>query len=159
MTNPNYSYLSQMGPWPLPVTVADTVNPGDLLYFDSGTLTHRPLTDPTKGNLFSGIALGEWPVSSNIDNGSLTPPAFVTTTPDGVHGAQFGTAGDVLTPGDALYQVTDSQTLTNQAPGGTDSGDVVGFFWPDDGAQITVVAGQQIQWRPRVNWPTPTLMQ
>ena len=157
MTAPNYSYESQVGPWPLRVTSSDTIYPGDLLYWDSVTQTHRPLTDVTKGELFSGIALGQYPPSSNVDNSVNTPPPFVAASLDGLHSGQAGTAGDVMTFGMALYLGADSQTLTSTAPAGTDAADVVGYFWPNDGLEKTVAAGDQIQWRPRVNFPSPDL--
>lgn len=157
MTIANYSYLSMVDPWPLSANVADTINPGDMLYWDSATRTNRPLTDPTKGQLFSGIALGSYPPTSNVDNGITTPPAVVPASLGDLHQHQ-GTVGDTVTHGDALYLGADQQTVTNQAPGGTDINDVIGFaFFDDQTTQVVVAAGDLIQWRPVVNFPSPYL--
>lgn len=152
----NYSYLSVVGPWPLKITITDQVYPGDMLYWDSVTKTHRPLTDPTKGELFSGISLGQYPVSSNIDNGQITPDPTVPASLGDLH-SWFGTDGETLTMGDALYVGADSQTVVKAAPGGTDAADIIGFFWPDDGNDQVVVTGDKVQVRARVNWPSPDL--
>jgi len=154
MSSPQYSYESLIGPWPLRITTTDTVNPGDRLFWDSVTKTHRPLTDPTKGELYSGVALGQWPISSNIDNGVVTPDPTVPAALTGLH-SWFGTAGETLTMGDALYVGADAQTVVKAPPAGTDAADVIGYFWPDDGLDVTVVAGQKVQVRTRINWPSP----
>ncbi len=154
-TSAQYSYLSVVGPWPLRVTTTDVVFPGDLLFWDSATKTHRPLTDPTKGELFSGVALGQFPVSSNIDLASVAnDEPFVPGALSGLHN-WFGTAGETLTMGDPLYLGATSQTVVKAAPGSTDAADVIGYFWPDDGLDLTVVAGQKVQVRARINWPSP----
>jgi hypothetical protein len=154
MTAPNYNYLSQVGPWPLKITTTDTVNPGDMLYWDAATKTFRPLTAAANGDLFAGVALGEWPISSNIDNGVVTPDPSVTASLSGAH-MFFGTAGETLTMGDALYLGADSQTVVKAAPGGTTVADVIGFFWPDDSNDQVVAAGDKVQVRIRVNFPSP----
>jgi hypothetical protein len=154
MTAPNYSYESLVGPWPLKITTTDTVNPGDMLFWDAATKTHRPLVAAANGDLFSGVAMGQWPISSNIDNGQVTPDPSVSAALGGLH-QFFGTAGETLTMGDPLYLGADSQTVVKAAPGGTTVADIVGFFWPDDGNDVTVAAAQKVPVRIRVNWPSP----
>lgn len=154
MTTAAYNYLSPVGPWPFKITTTDTVNPGDLLKWDSGTKTIRPLTVASEGDLMVGVAMGQYPPSSNIDNGTVSPPPFVSTAIDGLF-SFYGTASETLTMFDALYLGADSQTLVKAAPGGTDTADILGYFWPDDGADKVVAAGDRIQVRLRVNTPTP----
>lgn len=156
MSFSNYSYESVVGPWPLKINTADTVYPGAMLYWDAATKTHRPLTDPTKGELFSGVSMGQYPVSSNIDNGQITPDPSVPAALSGAH-LFFGTDGETLTMGDALYIGADEQTVVKAAPGGTDAADIIGFFWPDDGNDQVVAAGDKVQVRIRTNWPSPDL--
>lgn len=156
--NGNYSYLSLVGPWPLQVNIADDVAPGAMLFWDAGSKTHRPLTDPVNGNLFSGVALGEFPPSSNIDNGQITEdPTVPASVAKGDLHQWFGTDGETLTFGDALYVGADEFTVVKAVPGGTDAADIIGFFWPDDGNDQVVVAGDKVQVRTRVNWPSPDL--
>jgi hypothetical protein len=155
MTSPAYSYLSLVGPWPLKITTTDVINPGDRLFWDAATKTHRPLTDPTKGDLFSGVALGQWPVSSNLDNGIVVPDPSVPASLGALHN-WFGTVGETLTMGDPVYVGADAQTVVKAAPGGTTVADIVGYFWPDDGNDLTVVAGQKVQIRAIINWPSPS---
>ncbi len=156
-TFPNYSYLSFVDPWPLSTNVADVIYPGDILYWDSATRTNRPMTDPATGRVSSGIALGQYPPSSQVDNGIATPPAIVPASLGDLH-SHLGTVGDVVTHGDALYLGADSQTVTNVAPGGTSTADILGFaFFDDQTTQLTIAAGDRVQWRPVVNFPSPYL--
>lgn len=157
MSSPNYSYLSIVGPWPLKITTSDTINPGDMLFWDAATKTNRPLTDPTKGDLFSGVSLGEYPPSSNLGNGVLVPdPNVPATFGDEVH-KFFATAGETLTMGDGVYVGADSQTVVKAAPGGTTVADIIGYFWPDSGDDQVVAATNKVQIRIRTNWPSPDL--
>lgn len=151
--NQNYSYESLVGPWPLKINTSDTVLPGAMLYWDAATKTHRPLTSAANGDLFSGVALGAYPVTSNIDNGQVTPDPSVPAALNGLQ-SWFGTAGETLTMGDPLYLGADQYTVVKAAPGGTDASDIIGYFWPDDGGDVTVTAGQKVQVRQRTNWPS-----
>lgn len=155
--NSNYAFLSPVGPWDFKVNTSDTFLAGAMLYWDSGTKTFRPLTDPTIGNLFAGVAMGDFPVNGNID---LTSMANVNPfVPTSISGLQsfFGTASETLTMGDALYVGADQYTVVKAAPGSTDAADIIGYFWPDDGADLAVTAGMKVQVRIRSNWPTPDL--
>lgn len=155
--NQNYSFLGPVGPWPFKATITDTILSGMMLYWDSGTKTHRPLTDPTNGNLFSGVALGDFPINSNIDltaQSTLNP--LVPTSLSGLQSFN-GTASDVLTMGDPVYVGADAFTVVKAQPGGADIADVIGYFWPDNGNDQTVAAGDKVQIRIRTNWPSPDL--
>lgn len=154
--NANYSFLSPVGPWDLKINTSDTVLAGAMLYWDSSSKTHRPLTDPANGQLFSGVAMGDYPPSSNIDNGQVTVDPTVPASLSGLQ-SFFGTASEVLTMGDPLYLGADQYTVIKAAPGGTDAADVIGYFWSDSGDDLTVSAGQKVQVRIRTNWPSPDL--
>lgn len=160
---PNYNFLGQVTPfWPLKVNTADVIYPGDMLYWDSGTKTHRPLVDPTIGNLFSGLALGQYPPAGNLDNAAnLAVPSITPTVSAAQHGqfTPFATAGETYDAGDALYIGADSQTVTKAAPGGTDAADIIGYYFPMDGgsSQGPVAAGDTIPAVMRINWPSPDL--
>lgn len=154
--NANYSYLSPVGPWDLKVNTSDTVLAGALLYWDSGTKTNRPLIDPTNGNLCSGVAMGDYPPSSNVDNGIITPPPTVPASLSGLQ-SFYGTAAETLTMGDPVYAGADQYTVVKAAPGGTDTADIIGYFWSDSGNDQVVAAGDKVQIRLRTNWPSPDL--
>lgn len=152
-----YSFLTgPISTWPAKINTSDTVNPGDMLYWDSGTKTNRPITDPTNGDLFSGVSLGSYPPTSNIDNGTLVQDPSVPSALGGLQ-SWFGTASETLTKGDPLYVGATAQTVVKAAPGGTDINDVIGYFWPDDGNDLAVTAGMRVQVRQRTNWPSTSL--
>ena len=155
MTSPNYSYESPVGPWPALVNTADVVNPGDLLYWDSVSATFRPLgitgTVSANSQYFAGVSAGSYPVTSNLDNGQVTPPTTVPMYMTGLQSGQYSTNGDTLHFGDALYATTDAQHLTNTA--GTY---IVGYYWPDPNTvslPLAATGNEQLQWRPLVLWP------
>jgi hypothetical protein len=155
--NSNYAFLSPMGPWNFKVNTSDTVLAGAMLYWDSGTKTFRPLTDPTIGNLFAGVSMGDFPVYGNIDLTSMSAnEPFVPASLSGLQ-SFFGTASETLTMGDPLYVGADQYTVVKAAPGGTDTADIIGYFWPDNGADLAVTAGMKVQVLIRTSWPSPDL--
>jgi hypothetical protein len=153
-TIPQYSFEASCGPsWQFPANTADVILPGDLLYFDTGTNTARPMTTASsQSSAFCGIAIGEYPPSSNIDNGSTTAPAFISASLGGVHKGQFDTNGDSFTPGVAIYGGADQRHITTTA-----SGSIIGYYWDFSTLTITGTGAEQPQWRPIVQWPTTTL--
>jgi hypothetical protein len=155
-TIPNYSFEASAGPfWQFPANTADVILPGDLLYFDTGTNTARPITTASSQSAeFCGIAIGEYPPSSNIDNGSTTAPAFISASLGGIHKGQFDTNGDSYTPGCAIYAGADQRHLTTTQPG---SAPAIGYYWDFSTLTITGTGAEQPQWRPVVQWPTVNL--
>jgi hypothetical protein len=155
-TIPQYSYQSSAGPsWQLPANSADTIMPGDLLYFDTGTNTARPITAAsTQSTDFCGVALGEYPPSSNVDNSVSAAPAFISVSLGGVHKGQFDTNGDSYTPGCVIYAGADQRHITTTQPG---SAPAIGYYWDFNTLTITGTGAEQPQWRPVVQWPTTAL--
>jgi hypothetical protein len=155
-TIPQYSFEASVGPfWQFPANVADAIMPGDLLYFDTGSNTARPLIDATNHSAqFCGIAVGEYPPSSNIDNGITSSPAFISVAIGGVHKGQFDTNGDSFTPGCNIYAGADQRHITTTQPG---SAPVIGYYWDFSTLTITGTGAEQPQWRPVMQWPSVNL--
>lgn len=154
-TIPNYSYQSSVGPsWQYPANIADVILPGDLLYWDSGSSTARPLTvASTQSATFCGIALGEYPPSSNIDNTPTSPASaqFISTSLGGLHKGQFDTNGDSYTPGCSIYAGADQRHITTTQPS---SAPAIGNYFDFSTLTIAGTGAEQPQWRPAVQWPT-----
>lgn len=108
---------------------------GEMVYWDSTAKIIKALDSDAHAANYRGIALQPSAVSSNLDN-SGAPKVQVVQTGSELLAIMNTTAGDTITPGDALYFGADSQTVTNTAGGQTH---VLGYAQLSAG--ITTLAG------------------
>lgn len=155
MTATNYNFLSENDPFPMPINTADTVNAGDIMKWDAASKTYRPLTVLTEGELSAAVALGNFPLSSNLDNNQATTDPFVPGKKKGMFNF-ISTNAETYINGQRLYIGANSQTVTN-VQGGGDNADTIGFFRSIDGSDLVGDGVNKVQTEFRSNFPSPDL--
>ena len=130
-----------------PVTPGTAINQGDMVY-NSGSAAYEllPLDTDAHAARFEGIAEDSYPTASGI--GTLTNDIALI---DGIrvrrHGIvnMNGTGTETYYHGDALYMVTDAQTVTKATGGGGTSNHPVGYVCLGNNlASLTMATGVKI---------------
>lgn len=114
------------------------INHGDFVYWDAAVKYAKAMTVATQGRLCLGVAEGQIPIASNVDNVTGLENRIRVRT--GKLHRHKATNGETYNHGDALVLGADAQTLRLYNAGGGDVvGDIIAYaFLPIAG---TVVAG------------------
>ena len=92
-----------------PIDPTESINAGDMAYFDSGTTTYKVCDDDTKAANFAGVFNDTNPIPSLKET--------ISEVRIDRHGVFefFGTVGETYVTGDAAYVGADAQTITTTA--------------------------------------------
>lgn len=137
------------------VNPADTINQGDMLYWNAGTRVATPMTVGTQGDLFVGCAQGQIPIAGGVDNATN----LVKRLPVAHKGLARlkATSGESYSHGDAVLMVTDAQTVS--LVGGGSAADVIGFVYlPEATAAVVAGSATYLPILLRANFPAAGLL-
>lgn len=147
-----YAYQKPGDPQVYAVDPTDTIEMGDLVRWNTGTAKAARLAAAANAAAFLGVAEGQIPMSSNIDN--------ATGLENKIRVKQSGiflfktTAGDTYAHGDAVTIGADNQTVLKTAT----AGEIIGYANRPDGVSLVGAAGVRVEVQIKRNFPTASFI-
>jgi hypothetical protein len=142
-------FIRPSAPATYAVDPAGPVTNGDLLMFAAGKALR--MSADTDYASFIGVAEGQIPLASNVDNAQGLEKNILVREDD-VFGFNT-TNSESYTHGVALKMGTDAQTV--MLDGGASR--VIGYVFLPDGTTVTGAAGVKVPVRLKINYPTAKL--
>ena len=134
----NYNLISANG---TTYTLANNnINPGDIMIYDATQYCVKPATTATDDANVVGVAEGQNPVNSNIDNGTTQAAAgglVLPVRPSGIAMFISTVSDSAYVHGQAVAIGADAQHITNQSV----AGNIVGYIWNPQGLTMPSADG------------------
>ena len=131
------SFKRPSAPTTCKVTSTDVIANGDLLKWDTGTGTAKRLVNEADYASFIGVAEGQIPIASNIDNVTGLENSILVRE-DGVFLFKT-TSGETYVHGIAVTMGADNQTVSLDG-----SSHIIGYVFLPDGSTIVGTAAREL---------------
>lgn len=147
-----YAYQKPGDPQVYAVDPADTIEMGDLVRWNTVTAKATRLAAAANAAAFLGVAEGQIPVASNIDN-AVGLENKMRVRQSGIFLFKT-TAAESYAHGDAVTIGADNQTILKTAT----AGEIIGYINRPDGTTLTGAAGVRVEVQIKRNFPTASFI-